>query len=137
MIEDVQPDQTDQEVLMFYSRHFRPSRTVRRCSIFYLKQDLRRRNASDRADADPRSERRTARHCRSELTSLAVQASAAGRRMTREPQLPQPTAWAIYYAAAKARWLGEVEAPDEVAAIGKAAEQFNVPAAKLIAVQRR
>jgi hypothetical protein len=29
-------------------------------------------------------------------------------------------------------WIGEVEAPDEAAAIEKAAEQFNVPATKLM-----
>jgi hypothetical protein len=34
---------------------------------------------------------------------------------------------AIYKLAAKAVWLGEVEAPDETAAIEKGAAEFRVP----------
>jgi hypothetical protein len=34
-------------------------------------------------------------------------------------------------------WIGEVEAADERAAIEKAAEQFRVPATKLMATRRR
>lgn len=43
---------------------------------------------------------------------------------------------ASHRAARKAIWIGEIEANDEADAIAKAAEQFNVPAAKLIAVTR-
>jgi hypothetical protein len=43
----------------------------------------------------------------------------------------------IYRAAHKAIWIGEVEAIDEQAAIEKAAEQFKVPATKLMATRRR
>jgi hypothetical protein len=52
------------------------------------------------------------------------------------PRNPQPISWAIYRAASTER-LGEVEASDEREAIAKAAEQFRVPAAKLIAVRRQ
>ncbi len=56
--------------------------------------------------------------------------------MAKKPEPPKPTSWSIYRAAHKAIWIGEVEAPDEVAAIQKAAEQFKVPAMKLMAVRR-
>jgi hypothetical protein len=36
----------------------------------------------------------------------------------------------------EAVWLGEVEAPDEVAAMEKAAAEFKVPATGLMAIQR-
>jgi hypothetical protein len=36
-----------------------------------------------------------------------------------------------------AQWVGTVEAPDEQTAIQTAAEQFKVPASKLMAVRRR
>jgi hypothetical protein len=45
--------------------------------------------------------------------------------------------WTIHRAAHKAIWIGEVEAPDEHAAIEKAAGQFKVPATKLMATRRR
>jgi hypothetical protein len=58
--------------------------------------------------------------------------------MARKPEQPsKPIIWEIYRAAAKARWIGEVEAADEAEAIAKAAEQFNQPATKLMAVRRR
>ena len=53
------------------------------------------------------------------------------------PQLPQPTHWTIYYAGAKARYLGEVEATDEREAIEKAAKEFKQPATKLMATKHR
>jgi hypothetical protein len=37
------------------------------------------------------------------------------------PEPPNPTSWQIYEIASKGVWLGEVEAPDEAAAIEKAA----------------
>jgi hypothetical protein len=55
--------------------------------------------------------------------------------MARKPE--QPIVWEIYKAAAKARWIGEVEATDEAEAIEKAPERFNQPATKLMAVRRR
>ncbi len=56
--------------------------------------------------------------------------------MAKKPEPPQPISWSIYRAAHKAIWIGEVEAPDEAAAIEKAAEQFKVPATKLMATRR-
>jgi len=53
--------------------------------------------------------------------------------VVRKPQTPQPMKWAIYKVAAKQIWLGEIEATDEAEAIEKAAEQFKVPATKLMA----
>jgi hypothetical protein len=44
--------------------------------------------------------------------------------------------WSIYKIAAKAVWLGNVEAPDEATAIEKGAAEFNVPANRLMAVRR-
>jgi hypothetical protein len=61
--------------------------------------------------------------------------------MIRMRQLPEPT-WANYRAASKTEWFGEVDpvgdvdAVDEADAIAKAAEQFKVPATKLIAIKR-
>jgi hypothetical protein len=58
--------------------------------------------------------------------------------VARKPQPPpQPATWRIYRAAKKAVRLGEVEATDEHEAIEKAADQFKVPSAKLIARLRR
>jgi hypothetical protein len=57
--------------------------------------------------------------------------------VARKPQSPEPTRWAIYRAARKAIWLGEVEATDEREAIEKAAKKFRMDAAKVIAVRRQ
>jgi hypothetical protein len=57
--------------------------------------------------------------------------------MAKKPEPSAPVRWNIYKAAAKAVWLGTVEAADEAAAIEKAAAEYKVPATKLIAVQRR
>jgi hypothetical protein len=52
----------------------------------------------------------------------------------RKPQQPaQPIKWGIYKVAAKQTWVSEIEAIDEAEAIEKAAEQFKVPATKLMA----
>ena len=40
--------------------------------------------------------------------------------MPRKPEPPKPTTWTIYKVAAKAIWLGTVEAPDKKTAIEKA-----------------
>jgi hypothetical protein len=53
--------------------------------------------------------------------------------MTPKPQ--SPLRWDIYKAAAKARWIGTVEATDEREAIEKAAEEFKTDASKLIAAR--
>jgi hypothetical protein len=51
--------------------------------------------------------------------------------MAKKPELPKPIRWAIYKIAAKAVWLGAVEAPDEATAIEKAAAEYEIPANKL------
>ena len=49
----------------------------------------------------------------------------------------RPMRWDIYRAAAKARLIGTVEAPDADAAIKEAAKEFKIPdPRKLIAVRR-
>jgi len=49
----------------------------------------------------------------------------------------RPTRWDIYRAAAKARLIGTVEAPDADTAIKVAAVEYRVPdARRLIAVRR-
>jgi hypothetical protein len=53
--------------------------------------------------------------------------------MTPKPQ--SLLRWDIYKAAAKARWIGTVEATDKREAIEKAAEEFKTDASKLIAAQ--
>jgi len=45
--------------------------------------------------------------------------------------------WDIYKAAAKAKWIGQVEAPTADIAIREAAKEFGMDPKKLIAVQRR
>ena len=55
--------------------------------------------------------------------------------MAKKPESTQTIRWDIFKAGAKLRPLGTVEAPDEVAAIEKAAAEFKVPASKLIAVR--
>jgi hypothetical protein len=57
--------------------------------------------------------------------------------MAKKPEPPTPARWTIYKLAAKQTWLGEVEAPDEAAAIEKAAAEYKVPAARLMATRRR
>jgi hypothetical protein len=49
--------------------------------------------------------------------------------MAKKPELPpELAAWSVYKIAKRAVWLGLVEAPNERAAIEKAAEEFKVPA---------
>jgi hypothetical protein len=68
-----------------------------------------------------------------ECNQAALQAAG----MAKKPELPKPTNWSIYRIAAKAVWMGEVEAPDEAAAIEKAASEFKAPAMRLMATRRR
>jgi hypothetical protein len=56
--------------------------------------------------------------------------------MARKPEPPPLSSWDVFKIAKKAVWLGIVEAPDKAAAIEKAAEQFKVPATKLMAMRR-
>jgi hypothetical protein len=56
--------------------------------------------------------------------------------MAKKPEPPKPLSWKIYKIAAKAVWIGEVEAPNEAAAIEKAAAESRVPATKLMAVRQ-
>jgi hypothetical protein len=56
--------------------------------------------------------------------------------MAKEPEPPRPIRWNIYKIASRAIWVGEVEAPDETAAMGKAAVEFRAPAKKLIATRQ-
>jgi hypothetical protein len=56
--------------------------------------------------------------------------------MAKTPEPPKPTTWRIYKLAGKAVRLGNVEAPDEAAAIAKVAAEFKVPANRLMAVRR-
>jgi hypothetical protein len=56
--------------------------------------------------------------------------------MANKPEPPKPIVWNIYKIASKAVWLGAVEAPDEAAAMEKAAAEFRVPANRLMAIRR-
>jgi hypothetical protein len=56
--------------------------------------------------------------------------------MAKKPEPPTPICWKVYKFASKAVWLGDVEAPDEVTAIEKAAVEFKVPANRLMATRR-
>jgi hypothetical protein len=60
--------------------------------------------------------------------------------MPKQPSPPQSaplSSWDIYKVAKKAVWLGTVEAPDNSAAIEKAAKEFKAEAWRLYAVPRR
>jgi hypothetical protein len=59
--------------------------------------------------------------------------------MVKNPQPPpQLTAWSVFKIAhyQKAMWLGIVDAPNEEAAIEKAAGQLEVPATRPLVVRR-
>jgi hypothetical protein len=55
--------------------------------------------------------------------------------MPRKPE--QLKSWTIYKVAAKAIWLGTVEAPDKRTAIEKGAKEFKMDAWRLYAVPLR
>ena len=57
-------------------------------------------------------------------------------RHGKEAEPPKPIIWNVYKIAAKAIFLGVIEAPDEVAALEKAAAAFKVPANRLMAIRR-
>jgi hypothetical protein len=60
--------------------------------------------------------------------------------MAKQPQKPQPppvSSWDIFRAAAKARPLGTVQATDKREAIEKAAKEFRLDPAKLMAERQR
>jgi hypothetical protein len=56
--------------------------------------------------------------------------------MAKKPEPPKLINWKVYKIASKAVWLGDVEATDEAAAMEKAAEEFKVPATRLMALRR-
>jgi hypothetical protein len=56
--------------------------------------------------------------------------------MAKKPEPPKPISWNVYKIAPKAVRLGAVEAPDEIAALEKAAAEFNVPVNRLMAIRR-
>jgi len=49
---------------------------------------------------------------------------------------PPPIIWNVYKLASKAVHLGAVDAPDEAAAMEKAAAEFGVAAKRLMAIRR-
>ena len=53
------------------------------------------------------------------------------------PRKPNPKTWTIYKVAAKAIWLGTIEAPDKRSAIETAAQEFKTDAWRLYAVPRQ
>jgi hypothetical protein len=57
--------------------------------------------------------------------------------MAKKPEPPALKTWTIYKVAAKVVWLGTVEAPNRRIAIEKGAEEFEVDAWRLYAVERR
>jgi hypothetical protein len=46
--------------------------------------------------------------------------------MAKKPEPPKLIIWKVYKIANKLVWLGDVEAPDEAAALEKAAAEFKV-----------
>jgi hypothetical protein len=56
--------------------------------------------------------------------------------MAKKPEPPKPVIWKVYKIASKSVWLGDVEAPNEAAAMEKAAAEFRVPANRLMALRR-
>jgi hypothetical protein len=56
--------------------------------------------------------------------------------MAKKHEPPKLISWSVYKIASKAVWLGEVEAPDESAAMEKAAAAYKVPASRLMAIRR-
>jgi hypothetical protein len=54
----------------------------------------------------------------------------------RSPNRRKPIIWNVYKIAAKAVWLGTVEAPDEATAAEKAAAEFKAPKNRLMAIRR-
>jgi hypothetical protein len=58
----------------------------------------------------------------------------SNRKLARKSPKPTPV-WSIYELASKAVWLGVVEAADARDAMEKAAKEFRVPSAKLMALR--
>jgi hypothetical protein len=56
--------------------------------------------------------------------------------MAKKTEPTKPITWNVYKIAIKAVWHGEVEAPDEAAAMEKAAAEFKVPATRLMTLRR-
>jgi hypothetical protein len=62
--------------------------------------------------------------------------TAQTARMAKKPEPTKPISWNLYKIANKAIRLGTIEAPDEATASEKAAAEFKVPAARLMAIRR-
>jgi hypothetical protein len=67
------------------------------------------------------------------LEDTYLSADTAG--MAKKPEPPKPIRWNVYKFASKAVWLGEVEAPDEAAAMEKATAEYKIPANRLMALR--
>jgi hypothetical protein len=59
------------------------------------------------------------------------------KRPSPSQEEPPQTTWTIYKFASRLQWLGTVQATDKREALEKAAHEFKVDPAKLIAVRRR
>jgi hypothetical protein len=81
----------------------------------------------------PVSTKEPARLSRIEPAYLAADTGHMAKKS--EPPA-KPVTWSIYKVAAKAIWLGTVEAPDKDAAIEKGAQEFKTDAWRLYAVRR-
>jgi hypothetical protein len=56
--------------------------------------------------------------------------------MAKKPEPSKPIVWNVFKIAAKAVFLGVIEAPDEATAIEKGAAEFKVAANRLMALRR-
>jgi 1,2-phenylacetyl-CoA epoxidase PaaB subunit len=56
--------------------------------------------------------------------------------MAKQPTEPPLFRWEIFKIASKSVWVGSVEAPDEAAAIQKAADEFKIDGRRLYARRR-
>jgi hypothetical protein len=70
------------------------------------------------------------------LSGGAVLSRQAAAGMAKKPDRRSRSSGKSARSPAKHVWLGDVEAPDEAAAMEKAAAEFNVPAKRLMALRR-
>jgi hypothetical protein len=59
------------------------------------------------------------------------------KRPSPSPPEPPQTTWTIYKFASRLQWLGTVQATDQREAIEKAAKEFTLDPAKLMAERQR
>ena len=57
--------------------------------------------------------------------------------MAKKPKPTTPISWDVFKLANKAVWLATIEAANEHDAIAQVAKERGIPAARLIATQRR